>query len=182
MSIRDLSLRGNHNTYNSLAAGIVAKAFDLKNDVIRESFMDFQSIEHRLEFVARVNGIEFINDSKATNINSAWYALESMTKPVIWIVGGIDKGNDYSVLQPLVRKKVKAIICLSKDNLALHNAFSKCVDVMVNTENAVEAVKVAQHLGNKGDVVLLAPACSSFDLFRNYEDRGNQYKLAVRQL
>ncbi len=182
MSIRDLSLRGNHNVYNSLAAGIVAKAFDISDQVVRDSLIDFESIEHRLEFVGTFKGIEFINDSKATNVNSAWYALESMTKPVIWIAGGIDKGNDYSVLQPLVRKKVKAIICLGQDNLALHSAFSKCVDVMMNTENAREAVRLAQHLGNKGDAVLLAPACSSFDLFKNYEDRGNQFKLAVREL
>ena len=144
--------------------------------------MDFSSLDHRLEFVARVGGIEFINDSKATNINSVWYALEAMTKPVIWIAGGVDKGNDYSILQPIVRQKVKAIVCLGRDNLALHAAFSKCVDIMMNTESAVEAVKVAQHLGNKGDVVLLAPGCSSFDLFKNFEDRGNQFKLAVRQL
>jgi UDP-N-acetylmuramoylalanine--D-glutamate ligase len=144
--------------------------------------MDFKGLEHRLEFVAKVQGVEYINDSKATNVNSAWYALESMTKPVIWIAGGIDKGNDYEILKPLVRKKVKAIVCLGLDNLKIHEAFSRHVDLIVNTTSAEDAVRMASKIAVKGDVVLLSPACASFDLFENYEDRGNQFKQAVLSL
>lgn len=182
MSISDLSLRGNHNLYNSLAASIAAKTFDINNEVVRESMTDFKGLEHRLEFVAKVGGVEYINDSKATNVNSTWYALESMTKPVIWVVGGVDKGNDYSVLTDLVKKKVKAIVCMGVDNLRIHDAFARYVDLIVNTMGAKECVKIAHYLSDKGDVVLLSPACASFDLFQNYEDRGTQFKDAVRNL
>ena len=182
MSINDLSLRGSHNVYNSLAAGIAARIFDIKKDVLRESLTDFAGVEHRLEFVAKIGGIEYINDSKATNVNSTWYALESMTRPVIWIVGGVDKGNDYEVLKPMVKKNVKAIVCLGVNNIKIHEAFSKHVDILVNTTTAIDAVKMAAQLAEKGDVVLLSPSCASFDLFENYEDRGNQFKKAVRNL
>jgi UDP-N-acetylmuramoylalanine--D-glutamate ligase len=143
--------------------------------------MDFENIEHRLEFVAKVHGIEFINDSKATNVNSTWYALESMSNPVVWIVGGVDKGNDYTILEELVRARVKAIVCMGKDNAKIHKAFNGIVSV-VDAGSAIEAVKAAYHLGKKGDTVLLSPACASFDLFENYEDRGRQFKAAVREL
>jgi UDP-N-acetylmuramoylalanine--D-glutamate ligase len=182
MSIQELGLKGRHNVYNSLAAGIVANIYGLRKDIIKESLADFKSLEHRLETVAKVRGMEFINDSKATNVNSTWYALESMTKPVIWIAGGIDKGNDYSVLQPLVKSKVRAMICLGLDNTKLHSAFGKCVDIMVNVTNMNDAVRMAYNLGNSGDVILLSPACASFDLFENYEDRGKKFKEAVIQL
>ena len=182
MSIQELGLRGRHNVFNSLAAGIVANIYGLRKDVIKESLADFKSLEHRLETVAKVRGIEFINDSKATNVNSTWYALESMSKPVIWIAGGIDKGNDYSVLEPLVKKKVKGMICLGTDNTKLHSAFGRKVDILVNCTNMFDAVKMAYSLGNPGDTVLLSPACASFDLFENYEDRGRKFKDAVIQL
>jgi UDP-N-acetylmuramoylalanine--D-glutamate ligase len=182
MSIQELGLKGRHNVYNSLAAGIVANIYGLRKDQIKESLADFKSLEHRLETVTKVRGMEFINDSKATNVNSTWYALESMTKPVIWIAGGIDKGNDYSVLQPLVKSKVRAMICLGLDNTKLHSAFGKCVDIMVNVTNMNDAVRMAYNLGNSGDAILLSPACASFDLFENYEDRGKKFKDAVVQL
>lgn len=182
MSIQELGLSGRHNVYNSLAAGIVANIYGLRKEQIRESLSNMKSLEHRMETVAKVRNIEFINDSKATNVNSTWYALESMTKPVIWIAGGIDKGNDYSVLQPLVKNKVRAMICLGLDNTKLHSAFGRCVDILVNVTNMTDAVRMAYNLGNPGDVVLLSPACASFDLFENYEDRGNKFKEAVIQL
>ncbi len=182
MSIQELGLKGRHNVYNSLAAGIVANIYGLRKDQIKESLADFKSLEHRLETVTKVRGMEFINDSKATNVNSTWYALESMTKPVIWIAGGIDKGNDYSVLQPLVKSKVRGMICLGLDNTKLHSAFGKCVDIMVNVTNMNDAVRMAYNLGNSGDAILLSPACASFDLFENYEDRGKKFKDAVVQL
>lgn len=182
MSIQELALQGKHNIYNSMAAAIAAKIVDVKKDVIRESLSDFQNVEHRLEFVAKVHGIEFINDSKATNVNSTWYALESMTNPVIWIVGGIDKGNDYSSLKELVKEKVKAIVCLGVDNKKIVKTFSKIVPVITETMSAQDAVKQSYHLGKKGDVVLLSPACASFDLFENYEERGQKFKQAVRSL
>jgi UDP-N-acetylmuramoylalanine--D-glutamate ligase len=180
MSVLELALQGRHNVYNSMAAGIVARVMDLRNDTIRESLSDFQNVEHRLERVATVNGIEFINDSKATNVNSAWYALESMEKPVIWIVGGTDKGNDYSSLIELVKDKVKAIVCLGTDNEKIHQAFGGIVKTIIETTSAAQAVQESYDLGEKGDVVLLSPACASFDLFENYEDRGRQFKAAVR--
>ena len=144
--------------------------------------MNFENLEHRMETVSTIRGVEFINDSKATNVNSTWYALESMTKPVILILGGVDKGNDYSLLMDLVKEKVKAIVCLGTDNTKLHKAFGHDVEVMVNTSSAEEAVKASFHLASKGDVVLLSPACASFDLFSNYEDRGKKFKEAVREL
>lgn len=182
MSIFDLALQGKHNQYNSMAAGIAARVFDIRKEIVRESLMDFENIEHRLEFVTKVHGIEFINDSKATNVNSTWYALESMTNPVIWIVGGVDKGNDYEMLAELVKGRVKAIVCLGKDNARIHEAFNGMVEHIIDTSSATEAVKAAYLLGKKGDTVLLSPACASFDLFENYEDRGRQFKKAVREL
>lgn len=182
MSIHDLSLKGKHNTQNSLASGIAAKLLEIRNESIRESLADFKNVEHRLEFVAKVNGIEFINDSKATNVNSVWYALESMEKPTVWIVGGVDKGNDYESLIPLVKEKVKAIVCLGKDNEKIKEAFSGTVDVIAEAQSAFEAVALSYRFAKKDDTVLLSPACASFDLFENYEDRGRQFKAAVRAL
>lgn len=182
MSIHELALQGKHNTYNSMAAGIVAQVLHIRKPVIRQSLMDFKNVEHRLEMVYKVHGISFINDSKATNINSAWYALESMNQPVVWIVGGVDKGNDYSLLEALVEEKVKAIVCLGKDNKKLHAAFEGKVSQMIDVQSMEEAVASAYYLGRDGDVVLLSPACASFDLFDNYEDRGNQFKQAVSKL
>lgn len=182
MFINDFALKGIHNSYNSMAAAIAANVLRISKDVIRESLIDFQNVEHRLEYVATVGGVEYINDSKATNVNSTWYALESMDKPVVWIVGGVDKGNDYAALLPLVKEKVKVIVCLGVDNHKIHAAFGKDVDLMLNTSSAEEAVIVAKRFASKGDVVLLSPACASFDLFANYEDRGWQYKAAVKNL
>ncbi len=182
MFINDFALKGIHNSYNSMAAAIAANVLRISKDVIRESLIDFQNVEHRLEYVASVGGVDFINDSKATNVNSTWYALESMDKPIIWIVGGVDKGNDYASLAPLVKEKVKVIVCLGTDNHKIHAAFGKDVDLMLNTTSAEEAVLVAKRFANKGDVVLLSPACASFDLFANYEDRGWQFKAAVKNL
>jgi len=182
MSIQDLALKGQHNTYNSMAAGIAAQALKIRKEDIRESLSNFHGVEHRLEYVLKVHGIDFINDSKATNVNSTWYALESMSSDVIWIAGGIDKGNDYSMLNDLVRKKVKAIICLGKENSKIHKAFDGIVDTIIDVQSAPEAVKAAYYLARKGDTVLLSPACASFDLFDNYEDRGKKFKQAVRDL
>lgn len=182
MSIAELALQGKHNIYNSMASGIIAKVLEIKNDTIRESLGDFKNIEHRLEHVAKIQGIEFINDSKATNVNSVWFAMETMHAPVIWIAGGVDKGNDYTMLKALVKEKVKAIVCLGKDSRKIHDAFSDDVEVIVNTFSMAEATEIAYHLGKKGDVVLLSPACASFDLFKNYEDRGQQFKEAVKEL
>ncbi len=182
MSLTDLALQGKHNIYNSMASGIVAKVLELRNETIRDSMGSFTNIEHRLEHVARISGIDFINDSKATNINSTWYALESMPAQVVLILGGVDKGNNYEMLRDLVKNKVRAIVCLGKDNKRIHDAFEDEVDVIVNTFSASEAAQIAYHLAKKGDTVLLSPACASFDLFRNYEDRGNQFKQAVKEL
>jgi len=182
MSIHDLALQGKHNQYNSMAAGLSARVLEVRKEIIRESLEDFVNVEHRLEFVAKVHGIEFINDSKATNVNSTWYALESMNNPVVWIVGGQDKGNDYGMLMNLVKDKVKAIVCLGKDNSKIHKAFKGTITLIEDAANAEEAVKKAYRLGKKGDIVLLSPACASFDLFENYEDRGHQFKQAVRSL
>ncbi|PBQ31435.1 UDP-N-acetylmuramoyl-L-alanine--D-glutamate ligase [Sphingobacteriaceae bacterium] len=182
MTIEELALQGKHNVYNSMAAGMTARIVDVRKEIIRESLQDFQNIEHRLEFVASINGIEFINDSKATNVNSTWYALESMEKPVVWICGGQDKGNDYNELMDLVKARVKAIICLGKDNSKIINAFKGVIETIVETDNAADAVAASYKIGKKGDVVLLSPACASFDLFQNYEDRGMQFKGAVRAL
>lgn len=182
MLLTDLALQGKHNLYNSMAAAVASRIMDIRNDDIREALADFEQIEHRLELVGKVKGIEFINDSKATNVNSAWYALETMYKPVIWIAGGVDKGNDYSALMPLVQQKVKAIICLGTDNSKLIEAFGNQVETIVETRSMQEAVKAGYYMGKSGDVVLLAPACASFDLFENYEDRGRQFKKSVREL
>ena len=182
MSILDLSLQGKHNTYNSMAAGIASMVLKIRDEQLRESLSDFTGVEHRLERFLKVHGIEFVNDSKATNVNSSWYALESVHKPVVWIAGGVDKGNDYSMLQGLVTNKVKAIVCLGKNNAKLHEAFGDCVADIVDASSMEEAVKAAYYLARNGDTVLLSPACASFDLFENYEDRGNQFKKEVRNL
>lgn len=182
MTIEELALQGKHNIYNSMAAGVAAKLIGLRKDTIRQCLSDFQNIEHRLEHVSNIHGIEFINDSKATNINSAWWALESQNKPVIWIAGGVDKGNDYTKLYDVVKSKVKALICLGTDNSSLIEAFKGVIPVIVEAGSAAEAVNSAYYMAKKNDVVLLSPACASFDLFENYEDRGNQFKEAVKAL
>lgn len=182
LSVNELALKGKHNVYNSMAAGIAGNVLKIRKEIIREALMDFQSVEHRLESVLKVHGIDFINDSKATNVNSTWYALESMHAPVIWIVGGVDKGNDYKSLVQLAEKKVKAIICLGKDNSKLLKEFDGVTDKIIECDNMADAVKKAYHLGSDGDSVLLSPACASFDLFENYEDRGRQFKESVREL
>jgi len=182
MTIQELALQGKHNLYNSMAAGIAARILEVRKDIIRECLSDFQNIEHRLELVNEVYGISFINDSKATNVNSTWYALESMSKPVVWIAGGVDKGNDYSQIKDMVKDKVKAIICLGKDNKKLHEAFGDVIEHMVDADNMRDAVYAAYKMGEKGDAVLLSPACASFDLFEDYEDRGRQFKESVRNL
>ena len=182
MLLEDLSLPGKHNASNAMAAGITAKVLDIRKETIRESLSDFQGVEHRLEPVIKVHGIHFINDSKATNINSSWYALESVKKPIIWILGGVDKGNDYSTLSELAKNKVKTIICLGKDNKKIVQSFTGIVETVLETSNMREAVKTAYFLADKEDTVLLSPACASFDLFDNYEDRGRQFKEAVHNL
>lgn len=182
MPISELSIHGIHNSYNSMAAAISAKLVGVRNDKIRESLEDFKNLEHRLEFVATIRGVDFINDSKATNVNSTWYALESMTKPTVLIAGGVDKGNDYTLIKDLVNKNVKAIICLGKDNDKLHEAFASEVGYIVDTQSMEQAVQMAYNISDKGDVVLLSPCCASFDLFENYEDRGKQFKRSVLNL
>lgn len=182
MDKKDLSLQGIHNVYNSLASGIAGNVLRIRKETIRESLSDFQGVDHRLEKVVKVRGIQFINDSKATNINSTWYALESMEDPVVWIVGGVDKGNDYSVLFDLVKEKVKGIVCLGVDNQKIHEAFDNKVEFIVDADSMQEAVKHAYQIANKDEVVLLSPACASFDLFKSYEDRGVQFKEEVRNL
>ncbi len=181
MSIQELALEGSHNIYNSMAAGIAAKIYDIRKEDIRESLSGFEGVEHRLEYIMRVHGIHFINDSKATNVNSTWYALESMKNPTIWILGGVDKGNDYNALMDLVNEKVKAIIALGIDNSKIHKAFEGVKEI-IDVTSMEEAVRAAYYLGNDGDNVLLSPACASFDLFENYEDRGRKFKEAVRLL
>lgn len=182
MSIHELALKGKHNVQNSLASGITSRILEIRKESIRESLSDFVNVEHRLEFVAKVHGIEFINDSKATNINSTWFALESMENPTVWIVGGVDKGNDYAELLDLVKDKVKAIICLGKDNKKIKDTFTGVVENIVEANNAMEAVAYGYRLAKKDETVLLSPACASFDLFENYEERGNEFKKAVRAL
>ena len=182
MSIHDLALKGKHNAQNSLASGIASRILEIRKESVRESLADFTNVEHRLEFVAKVHGIEFINDSKATNVNSTWFALESMDKPTVWIVGGVDKGNDYSELTALVNDKVKAIICLGENNAKIIEAFQDEVETIVEASSALEAVVYGYKLAKKDETVLLSPACASFDLFENYEERGNEYKKAVRSL
>ena len=182
MSILELALQGKHNTYNSMAAGIASMIFEIRNEQLRESLASFTGVEHRLERFLKVHGIEFVNDSKATNVNSTWYALESIYKPIVWIAGGVDKGNDYNMLKALAKEKVKAIVCLGKDNQKLHDAFKGVVKNIVDASSMDEAVKAAYYLARNGDTVLLSPACASFDLFENYEDRGTQFKQNVRNL
>lgn len=182
MTIHDFALKGRHNTYNSMAAAIAGKILNIRKEVIRESLADFQGVEHRLEPVITVCGINFINDSKGTNVNSTWYALECMETDIVWIVGGVDKGNDYTELFPVVKKKVKAIVCLGKDNTKIIEAFKDKVSTIVETTSMEEAVRSSYYLAKKGETVLLSPACASFDLFKNYEDRGRQFKQAVRNL
>ena len=180
MSIYDFALKGKHNQYNTMAASVTGAAMEIRSDKIREAVQTFENLEHRMEEVATIRGVEFINDSKATNINSTWFALESMTKPVILILGGIDKGNDYSLLTDLVNEKVKSIVCLGVDNHKIHEAFPtiKITDAL----SAAEAVHESFANAIPGDVVLLSPGCASFDLFKNYEDRGKQFKEAVKNL
>lgn len=182
LSIYELALRGKHNLYNSMAAGISARTMQIRKASIRESLKSFKSLEHRLEYVATVRGIDFINDSKATNVNSVWFALESIEKPIILIMGGIDKGNNYDILKDLVKEKVKALVCLGTDNSRIQEAFASDANPIVSTGNMKEAVQAAFLIADKGDAVLLSPACASFDLFKNYEDRGKQFKEAVRDL
>ena len=182
METESIALEGNHNLKNAMVATTVAKLMQIRKSTIRESLMNFQGVEHRLEKVLKIQNVQYINDSKATNVNSVFYALDSMNVPTVWIVGGVDKGNDYSELMSLVNEKVKAIICLGVDNGKIINAFGSVVDVMVEVDNMIDAVKMAQRLSEKGDAVLLSPACASFDLFESYEDRGNQFKRAVQNL
>ena len=182
MPLSTLSVKGKHNTKNAMAAIMAAKLLKLRKQTIKESLEDFEGVEHRLENVAKIKGVEYINDSKATNINATFYALECMDKSTVWIVGGVDKGNDYSDLLPLVREKVKAIVCLGLDNVKIKNMFGNVVDIIVETAGAEEAVKVSHKLSERGEAVLLSPACASFDLFESYEDRGRQFKKAVRSL
>jgi UDP-N-acetylmuramoylalanine--D-glutamate ligase len=182
MPTSTLTVKGKHNIKNAMAATMAAQLLKVRKEFIKESLSSFEGAEHRLENVAKIDGIEYINDSKATNVNATFYALECMDKPTVWIVGGVDKGNDYNDLLPLVREKVKAIVCLGLDNEKIKNLFGNVVDIIVETAGAEEAVKVAHKLSEKGDAVLLSPACASFDLFENYEDRGRQFKAAVRGL
>lgn len=182
MPINELALEGKHNIKNAMAATAVAQLLKIRKQTIRESLTNFQGAEHRLEKVLKIQGVQYINDSKATNVNSVFYALDSMTTPTVWIVGGVDKGNDYDELMPLVREKVKAIVCLGVDNTKISNTFNNVVDIMVETTSMTEAVQIAKRLAEKGDSVLLSPACASFDLFENYEDRGNQFKQAIYNL
>jgi UDP-N-acetylmuramoylalanine--D-glutamate ligase len=182
MTIQELALQGKHNMFNTMAAAIAARVFEVKDSVIRQSMLDFKNAEHRLEFVLTINGIDFINDSKATNVNASWFALESMHKKIVWIVGGVDKGNEYSDLLPLVNEKVKAIICLGDNNHNIMQSFQGKVDTIVQASTMKEAVNHSFNLADKGDAVLLSPACASFDLFENYEDRGLQFKNSVRLL
>ncbi|AZQ45083.1 UDP-N-acetylmuramoyl-L-alanine--D-glutamate ligase [Nonlabens ponticola] len=182
MPIQQLSVKGQHNTANAMAAATTAKLLKIRKETIRQSLQSFQGVEHRLEQVLKINKVQYINDSKATNVNATFYALDSMEQPTVWIVGGVDKGNDYSQLYRLVNKHVKAIICLGTDNSKIVEAFGNCVDQMVETSSMEDAVRVAYKLASAGDNVLLSPACASFDLFENYEDRGRQFKNAVRGL
>lgn len=182
MSVYDFTLKGKHNQYNTMAACVAGATMDIRKEKIREAVQTFQNLEHRMEFVATIRGVEFINDSKATNVNSTWYALESMTKPTVLILGGVDKGNDYSLIAELVQEKVKAIVCLGTDNLKIHEAFASLNIPMADAATAADAVQAAFHFAEKGNTVLLSPACASFDLFKNYEDRGNQFKQAVKDL
>lgn len=182
MDTESIALEGKHNIKNAMAATSVAKLMKIRNATIRESLSSFQGVEHRLEKVLKIQNVEYINDSKATNVNATFFALDSMNMPTVWIVGGVDKGNDYNELMSLVREKVKAIVCLGVDNKKIIDAFGNVVDVVLEVTNMDDAVRIAQRLTEKGDTVLLSPACASFDLFESYEDRGNQFKQAVHNL
>jgi UDP-N-acetylmuramoylalanine--D-glutamate ligase len=182
METETMALEGKHNMKNAMAATFVAKLMNIRNKTIRESLSNFQGVEHRLEKVLKIQNVQYINDSKATNVNATFFALDSINAPTVWIVGGVDKGNDYNELMSLVREKVKAIICLGVDNKKIINVFGNVVDIMIEVNSMEDAVKMAQRLSDKGDTVLLSPACASFDLFENYEDRGNQFKQAVKHL
>lgn len=178
----EFPLKGRHNLLNAMAASTVGHLLEISKETIRESLLNFKGAPHRLESVLKIQNIRYINDSKATNVNSVYFALESMSTPTVWIVGGVDKGNDYEMLFPLVREKVKAIICLGVDNDKIINAFQSITDIMVETQSMKDAVRVAHKIAEKNETVLLSPACASFDLFQNYEDRGNQFKQAVKEL
>jgi len=180
--VNKIAIQGKHNIKNAMAAATVAQILRVRKNTIRESMSNFQGAEHRLEKVLKIHNVQYINDSKATNVNSVYFALDSISTPIVWIAGGVDKGNDYNELMPLVREKVKAIVCLGIDNQKLIETFGNVVDLMIETQSMEEAVKISAKIAEKGDTVLLAPACASFDLFKNYEDRGNQFKQAVRQL
>ena len=182
METETIALEGKHNMKNAMAATSVAKLMQIRNATIRESLSNFQGVEHRLEKVLKIQNVQYINDSKATNVNASFFALDSMTTPTVWIVGGVDKGNDYHELMSLVNEKVKGIICLGVDNKKIIEAFGNVVDVMIEVDNMNDAVRMAQRMTEKGDTVLLSPACASFDLFENYEDRGRQFKQAVYNL
>ena len=182
MSTDILALEGQHNVKNTMAASLAALLVNVRKETIRQSIQNFQGVAHRLEKVLKINHVEYINDSKATNVNATYYALDGIKKPIVWIVGGVDKGNDYSELMPIVREKVKAIICLGMDNSKLKDVFGNVIEPMVETYSMEEAVKVAYKISERGDSVLLSPACASFDLFENYEDRGNQFKAAIKNL
>jgi UDP-N-acetylmuramoylalanine--D-glutamate ligase len=182
METSQIALEGKHNMKNAMAATSVAMLMKIRKETIRESLSNFSGVEHRLEKVLRIQNVQYINDSKATNVNATFFALDSMTNPTVWIVGGVDKGNDYTELMALVNEKVKAIICLGVDNKKIIDAFGNIVDIMVEVGSMHDAVNTARHIAEKGDTVLLSPACASFDLFKNYEDRGNQFKREVRNL
>ncbi|SMG20837.1 UDP-N-acetylmuramoyl-L-alanine--D-glutamate ligase [Sphingobacterium psychroaquaticum] len=182
MNIEELSLQGKHNVFNNMASGLMAKAQELRNQTMKESMESYVNISHRLEHVALIGGVNYINDSKATNVNSVWYALESFSPDIVLIMGGVDKGNDYEMLRDLVKSKVKAIVCIGKDNVRIHESFEDDTDVIVNSSSMQDAVEIASHLATKGDTVLLSPACASFDWFKNYEERGDKFKEAVMAL
>lgn len=182
MNIEELSLQGRHNVYNSMASGLIAKVQELRNQTMKESMGSYVNISHRLEHIACIGGVNYINDSKATNVNSVWYALESFSTDIVLLLGGVDKGNDYDMLRDLVKQKVKAIVCIGKDNARIHDAFEDDVDVIVNSSSINDAVQIASHLATKGDTVLLSPACASFDWFKNFEERGEKFKDAVMAL
>ena len=182
MKIQELALQGKHNLYNSMAAAVASRVLEVKDFIIRQSLLDFKNIEHRLEYVLNVHGVDFVNDSKATNVNATWYAIESMNKPVVWIAGGVNKGNDYNDLLLLAQEKVKSIVCLGSNNRDIHITFKSSVESIVDAGSMMDAVQISYDLADEGDVVLLSPSCASFDLFNNYEDRGIQFKKAVKKL
>jgi len=182
MNIEELSLQGRHNVYNSMASGLIAKVQDLRNQIVKDSMGSYVNIAHRLEHIGYIGGVNYINDSKATNVNSVWYALESFSTDIVLLLGGVDKGNDYEMLRDLVKDKVKAIVCIGKDTSRIHDAFEDDVEIIVNSSSMKDAVQIASHLASKGDTVLLSPACASFDWFKNYEDRGDKFKEAVMAL